>query len=88
MRIMCDTNIILDVLLDRPPFAENSCGVLALCEARKLDDFVPASPVTDSLHLVRKQTHSQHLSHPSVGLLLHSVTARGLIRAPLVRALP
>lgn len=78
MRIMCDTNIILDVLLDRPPFAENSCGVLALCEARKLEGFVSASVVTDIFYLVRKQTHSTELAYRAVGKLLEIVKVCGV----------
>ena len=75
MRIMCDTNIILDVLLDRPPFAENSCGVLALCEARKLEGFVSASAVTDIFYLVRKQTHSTELAVKVCGVTGDDVLA-------------
>lgn len=31
MKIMCDTNIIIDVLLKREPFVDESCRVLSLC---------------------------------------------------------
>ena len=72
MRIMCDTNIILDVLLDRPPFAENSC------EARKLEGFVSASAVTDIFYLVRKQTHSTELAYRAIGKLLEIVKVCGV----------
>ncbi len=34
MKIMCDTSIILDVLLDWEPFAEDSCQVLRHCPDR------------------------------------------------------
>ena len=35
MKIMCDTNIILDVLLERQPFVEDSYKVLSLCEEHR-----------------------------------------------------
>ncbi len=47
MKIMCDTNVILDVLLEREPFAEDSYKILKLCEEHKIDGFVSASSVTD-----------------------------------------
>ena len=78
MRIRCDTNIIRDVLLDRPAFAEKSCGVRALCEARKLEGFVSASAVTDIFYLVRKQTHSTELAYRAVGKLLEIVKVCGV----------
>ena len=78
MRIMCDTNIILDVLLDRPPFADISSWLLALCEARKLEGFVSASAVSDIFYLVRKQTHSTELAYRAVGKLLEIVKVCGV----------
>ena len=45
MKIMCDTNIIIDVLLERKPFVEDSYKVLTLCEEHKIDGFVSASSV-------------------------------------------
>ena len=72
MKIMCDTNIILDVLLEREPFAEDSCRVLGLCEERKIDGYVSASSVTDIYYLVRKYTHSSELAYHAVGKLSES----------------
>ena len=70
MKIMCDTNIILDVLLEREPFVEDSCRVLSLCEEHKIDGFVSASSVTDIYYLVRKYTHSTQMAYQAVGKLL------------------
>ncbi len=58
MKIMCDTNVIIDVLLDREPFVDDSYKVLKLREEHQLEGFVSASSVTDIYYLVRKYTHS------------------------------
>ena len=73
MKIMCDTNVIIDVLLEREPFAENSCKVLSLCEEHRVDGFISASSVTDIYYLVRKHTHSTDLAYKAVGKLLEIV---------------
>lgn len=73
MKIMCDTNVILDVLLEREPFAEDSYKILKLCEEHKIDGFVSASSVTDIFYLVRKYTHSTELAYKAVGKLLEIV---------------
>ena len=73
MKIMCDTNIILDVLLERAPFAEDSARVLALCEEHKLDGFISASCLTDIFYLVRKYTHSTELAYTAIGKILEIV---------------
>ena len=91
MRIMCDTNVLLDVLLDRAPFADASAEVLALCENRTVEGFVSASCVTDIFYLVRKQTRNTNLAYHAVGKLLEilrvcSVTEKDVSDAFLQRA--
>ena len=73
MKIMCDTNVILDVLLEREPFVEDSCKLLRLCEEHRVDGFVSASSVTDIFYLVREHTHSIDLAYKAVGKLLEIV---------------
>ena len=73
MKMMCDTNIIIDVLLEREPFIEDSYKILKLCEEHKIDGFVSASSVTDIFYLVRKHTHSTELAYKAVGKLLEIV---------------
>ncbi len=73
MKIMCDTNVIIDVLLEREPFIEDSYKVLKLCEEHKLEGFVSASCVTDIYYLVRKYTHSRQLAYKAIGKVLEIV---------------
>ncbi len=73
MKIMCDTNVIIDVLLEREPFIEDSYKVLKFCEEHKIDGFVSASSVTDIYYLVRKYTHSTDMAYKAVGKLLEIV---------------
>ena len=73
MKIMCDTNVIIDVLLEREAFTEDSYRVLKFCEEHKIDGFVSASSVTDIYYLVRKYTHSTDFAYKAVGKLLEIV---------------
>lgn len=73
MKIMCDTNIFLDVLLEREPFADDSSRVLSLCEEHRLEGFVSASCITDIFYLVRKYTRSTELAYNAVGKVLEIV---------------
>lgn len=73
MKVLCDTNIILDVLLERQPFVEDSYKILSLCEEHRLEGFVSASSVTDIYYLVRKYTHSTELAYQAVGKMLEIV---------------
>lgn len=50
-RILIDVNVVLDVLADREPFAEDSAAVLAEVEAGSLQGYLAAHTVT-TLHFL------------------------------------
>ena len=84
---MCDTNIILDVLLEREPFTEDSYRVLSLCEEHKIEGYVSASSVTDIYYLVKKYTHSTELAYHAVGKLLEIVKVCDVTNQDVLAAL-
>ena len=75
MRLMIDTNIILDVLLKRDPFFKDSKAVLDLCESRKIFGFISASTATDIFYLVRKALNSTDEAYTALGHILKIVKA-------------
>lgn len=46
MRVLLDTNVVLDVLLDRSPFAEPASKVFSLVEQSRIEGFLCATTVT------------------------------------------
>ena len=46
MRVLVDTNVVLDVLLDRQPFADAATQVFALVEESKIEGFLCATTIT------------------------------------------
>lgn len=46
MRVLVDTNVVLDVLLARKPFAQAAAGVFALIEESRIEGFLCATTVT------------------------------------------
>ena len=73
MKIMIDTNIILDVLLEREPFYEYSKAILELCEKRKIQGFISASSATDIFYLIRKALSSTEAAYDALGEILNIV---------------
>ena len=91
MRLMIDTNIILDVLLKRKDFYETSKSVLDMCEAKKILGFVSASSITDIFYLVRRALRSVDETYKVIDALLNivgvlSVTSDDVQRAFLKHA--
>lgn len=54
-RFLLDVNVVLDVLLDRPPFAEAARALWAAAERREVEAFIPAHGVTTVFYLVSRQ---------------------------------
>lgn len=73
MRIMIDTNIFIDVLLDRAPLADSSAQVLSLSENHQVDGFVSASCITDIFYIIRRATHSTETAYQATGKVLEIV---------------
>jgi len=46
LRVLIDTNVVLDVLLDRRPFALAAAQIFALVEKSKIEGFLCATTVT------------------------------------------
>jgi predicted nucleic acid-binding protein len=68
LRVLVDTNVVLDVLLARQPFAEAAAGVFALIEESRIEGFLCATTVTTVDYLLgqalapdKARTALQHL---------------------------
>ena len=55
MKVLLDTNVVLDVLANREPFVADSAAVLSLVEDRKAEGFVAAHSVTTLYYLLRRE---------------------------------
>lgn len=73
MNYMIDTNIILDVLLEREPFYTHSKAVLVLCEDHTVHGFISASSATDIYYLIRKALGSSNEAYEALGHILNIV---------------
>ena len=57
MRAIVDTNVVLDVLLEREPFVKSSVEVFCLVEKSRIDAFICATTVTTIDYLLVKSLH-------------------------------
>ena len=73
MRLMIDTNIILDVLLESDPFYAASKAVLTLCEKKEILGFISATAATDIFYLIRKGLGSTEKAYKALGSVLDIV---------------
>lgn len=55
MKVLIDTNVILDVLCARKDFLEDSSKVWRYCEVNKIDGYISALSVPNIVYILRKE---------------------------------
>lgn len=60
MKILFDTNIVLDVLLERDEFVKNSSTLISFVEQGRLSGFLCATTVTTLDYLISKTYNRKH----------------------------
>lgn len=86
MRLMIDTNIILDVIIKRQPFYTCSRQVLKLCENKEISGFVSASSITDLYYIIHKYIHDNEKTYGYLGYILDIVKVLPVTNADVLTA--
>ena len=86
MKVIIDTNIFIDVMLDRKPLAESSACVLKACENGAVQGFVSASCVTDIFYIIRKYSHSAEKAYSAIGNILEIAGIIPVTESEILRA--
>ena len=58
MKLLIDTNVILDVLCNRSEFVEDASKIFKLCEIKKIDGYISALSVPNIVYIMRKELDS------------------------------
>ncbi|MBE6028682.1 MAG: PIN domain-containing protein [Clostridiales bacterium] len=74
MRILIDTNVILDVLFEREPFAADSITVLHMCEDGVAEAVVSAKTVSDVYDFLKTSLQNEEKSHSIMRKLMGIAT--------------
>lgn len=61
MKILIDTNILLDVLCKRLKFYEESAKVLKLCEVNMIEGYISALTIPNIVYIMRKELDSKRV---------------------------
>ena len=69
MRVLFDTNVVLDLLLDREPFADAAASLFARVESGDITGFIGATTVT-TIHYLASQAHGPNRSRRHLEKLL------------------
>ncbi|MCC3404434.1 MAG: PIN domain-containing protein [Microcoleus sp. PH2017_10_PVI_O_A] len=81
MRVLIDTNIVLDFLLQREPFFQDAELLFQAIEAGQIIGYVTATTLTDIFYISRKHTRSVEQARQAV-----SETLTAMVICPIDRA--
>lgn len=87
MKILVDTNVILDVLLKREPFYHDGAKVLNLSSKGNVDLFVSASAVTDIYYIANQTIKNRSEIKNLLSRLLKVVSVASVSEDMIKRAL-
>jgi len=68
MKVLLDTNVVLDAIANREPFCINAQKIINLMLDDKLEGYVTANSITDIFYIARK-----HLSKSALYLAMRSL---------------
>lgn len=86
MKILFDTNIILDVLLDRKPFAEPATMLFSFVEKGEIEGYISASSIT-TIHYLAAKVIGTLKSHQAIRKVLELLDVSPVNRVVLAAAL-
>lgn len=86
MKILIDTDILLDIILDRPPFADPACQLLDLAQTGEVDVYIAWQSVAN-LHYISAKKVSEKTSRTFLKTLFSFAKIAPVVTADMQRAL-
>lgn len=87
MKLLIDTNIVLDVILERQPFYSNSIEVLCLAKKDDVEEYISASAVTDIYYLIYRQLKDKGLAKELLKELFKIVSVASVTEQEIQKAM-
>ena len=87
MKLLIDTNVVLDVLLRREPFFRTAAEVLNLTQLDEVREYVSASTITDIYYIANKQMKDRDAVRDLLKRLLMVVSVAAVSEREIQNAL-
>ncbi len=69
MKVLVDTNVILDVLCDRKDFVADSLRLFQCCEVQRITGYISALSIPNIVYIMRKELDQERIRE-----ILHTLT--------------
>lgn len=86
MKVLLDTNIILDVILQRQPFFTFAFEILKLSDAGELESYITSNSITDIFYVLRKHFNNVDDRKKAVKHILNMVDIVSVTRTDIFKS--
>jgi len=87
MNLLIDTNVILDILLQREPYYKDAAKISVLSEKGYIYGYISASAVTDIFYVAKKELKSKDLARELVKNILKTIHVASVTESNIYEAL-
>jgi len=87
VKILIDTNVILDIFLKREPFFTDSYNAVRRAIEQDVECFLSSSAITDIFYILRKQFQSADRAKQVLNNLMQIVSFSDVLASDIVEAL-
>lgn len=87
MKILVDTNVLMDYLVGRKPYFEDADRVIKLCIDCKIEGYMAAHSITDMFYILRKDYKESGVRRMMIKSLFDILDISGIDKDILLNAL-
>jgi predicted nucleic acid-binding protein len=87
MKVLIDTNIVLDVLLNRQPYCQDAAKIIVLSEKKIIESYVSASEITDIYYITQKEYKNKQITIVLIKKILEVISVATITGNDIYQAL-
>jgi predicted nucleic acid-binding protein len=87
MKVLIDTNIVLDVLLNRQPYCQDAAKIIVLSEKEIIESYVSASAITDIYYITQKEYKNKQITIDLIKKILEVISVATITGNNIYQAL-
>jgi predicted nucleic acid-binding protein len=87
MKVLIDTNIVLDVLLNRQPYCQDAAKIIVLSEKEIIESYVSASAITDIYYITQKEYKNKQTAIDLIKKILEVISVATITGNNIYQAL-
>jgi predicted nucleic acid-binding protein len=87
MKVLIDTNIVLDVLLNRQPYCQDAAKIVVLSEKEIIESYVSASAITDVYYITQKEYKNRQTTIDLIKKILEVISVATITGNDIYQAL-